>query len=104
MTAIGFATMQPTIAQQFGVLINVATNLSLAVYGLCCIALLRWSGELEQRVLTARVCAVLGLAFAVWAIASGDPEMLKVQGVLFLVSLPIYALIWWAARSRAAAA
>ncbi len=102
MTAIGFATMQPTIAQQFGVLINVATNLSLAVYGLCCIALLRWSGELEQRVLTARVCAVLGLAFAVWAIASGDPEMLKVQGVLFLVSLPIYALIWWAARPKRA--
>jgi len=100
MTAIGFATMQPTIAQQFGVLINVATNLSLAVYGLCCLALLRWSGELQKHALLARVCAVLGLGFAVWAIASGDPEMLKVQGVLFVVSLPIWALIWWTGRPK----
>ena len=65
-----------------------------------------WLGEsgaaVRSELLSAAI--VLGLAFAVWAIASGDPEMLKVQGWLFLVSLPIYALIWWAARPKAPAA
>lgn len=102
MSLVAFGTLQPTINQQFNVLINVAANLSLAVYGLCCIALLRWAGELGRHALTGRVVAVLGLAFAVWAIVSGDPEMLKVQGWLFLASLPIWGLIWWTRRREAA--
>jgi arginine:agmatine antiporter len=104
MTLIAFATAAPTIGERFGVLINVATNLSLAVYGLCCIALFRFAGALERHRMTARVVAVLGLAFSVWTIAVGDPEMLKVQGVLLVASLPAWALVWWAGRAMAAPA
>jgi arginine:agmatine antiporter len=102
MTVIVFASLQPTINQQFTVLINVASNLSLAVYGLCCIALLRWAGELAKGAVMARVVAVLGLAFSAWSILAGDPEMLKVQGWLFVASLPLWALLWWTGRPKPA--
>lgn len=102
MSIVAFATLQPTINQQFNVLINVAANLSLAVYGLCCLVLLRWAGELGGHALAARVLAVLGVSFVVWAIVSGDPEMIKVQGWLFLASLPLWALVWWTRRRDAA--
>ncbi|MBX7250038.1 MAG: amino acid permease [Caulobacteraceae bacterium] len=102
MTAISFATLQPTIGKQFGVLINVASNLSLAMYSLCCVALLRWGGELGRGALGARVIAALGLAFSVWSIVAGDPEMLKVQGWLLVASLPIWGLLWWTGRPKPA--
>jgi len=104
MTLIAFGTMQPTLAKQFGVLINVTSNLSLAVYALCSIALFRFAGELGRAANLARGVAVLGVLFAVWSIAVGDPEMLKVQGWIFLASLPVWALVWWTARSKAAPA
>lgn len=100
MTIITFATMQPTLAKQFGVLINVTSNLSLAVYAMCCVALFRFAGELGRWANLARLTAFLGAAFSVWSIAAGDPEMLKVQGWILLVSLPLWALVWWTTRSR----
>ena len=102
MTALAFGTMQPTLAKQFGVLINVTTNLTLAVYVLCCVALFRFAGELGRLANLARAAAVFGGAFAVWTIAVGDPEMLKVQGWILLVSLPIWALVWWSGRRKTA--
>lgn len=104
MTAIAFGTMQPTLAKQFGVLINVTSNLSLAVYALCCVALFRFAGELGRLAGLARATAALGAIFAIWSIAMGDPEMLKVQAWIFAASLPIWALIWWTGRRRAALA
>jgi arginine:agmatine antiporter len=102
MTLIAYATMQPTLAKQFGVLINVAANLSLAVYALCSLALFRFAGELAKGANLARGIAALGVAFSVWAIVSGDLEMLKVQGWILVASLPIWALIWWTGRPKSA--
>lgn len=104
MTAIAFGTMQPTLAKQFGVLINVTSNLSLAVYAMCAVALFRFAGELGRLANLARITAALGAIFAIWSIAAGDPEMLKVQGWILLASLPIWALIWWARRPKTAPA
>jgi len=100
MTLVAFLTVQPTIGGQFTVLTNVATNLALAVYALCCLALLRFASALKRGKAAARVAAVLGFAFSVWSIVASDPELLQVQGWLFLISLPLFALVWWAGRAR----
>ena len=104
MTVICFLTVQPTIGGQFNVLINVATNLALAVYALCCLALLRFASALTRGRTVARAAAVLGFVFSVWSILVSDPNLLQVQGWLFLISLPLFALVWWAGRSRPAPA
>ena len=104
MTAIAFLTVQPTIGQSFNVLINVATNLQLAAYSLCCVALLRFAGGLQRGRTVARIAAVAGLAFSLAVMAVGDLELLKVQGWLFLFSLPLYAIVWRAARPKTAPA
>ena len=100
MTIVAFATVQPTVGEQFGVLINVATNLSLAVYALCCVALVRGAGKLGRWQGAAVVTAVAGFAFSVAVIALSDAELLKVQGWLFLLSLPLFGLVWWMGRRR----
>jgi len=103
MTVIAVFTAMPTIAETFTLLINVSTNLALAVYGLCCLALLRFSGAMQAYRTIARVAAVAGLAFCVWVVAASDPELLKVQAWIYAVSLPLYAVVWWLGRRRAAA-
>lgn len=104
MSLIAFVTASPTIGEQFSVLINVSTNLALAVFVLCSAALFRFAGALPRGRGLARAAAVLGVIFSVGVIAASDPALLVVQVWLLLVSLPLWAAVWWAARRRAAGA
>lgn len=75
-------SLQPSLAGQFSILINVTTVLILVVYALCCLALLRITRRPGWR-----LAAVAGLVFAVWAAAASTPGLLwPTLGFFVLVS------------------
>ncbi len=100
MTVVAFVTASPTIGEQFGVLINVSTNLALAVFALSSAALFRFAGGMSSGRGLARAVAVAGVLFCVGVIAASEPQLLQVQAWLFLLSLPLWALIVWNGRRR----
>lgn len=71
MSIVAVISGQPTLGSQFGVLIGVVSLLTLVVYALCCIALLRRALTLKQKAV-----AVLGLIFAIAAVAAAAPGYL----------------------------
>ena len=82
---------------------------SLAASGLVCrerllrclvtrVALVRGAGVLGRWRGLAIVTAVAGFVFSIAVIAVSDLGLLKVQGWLFLASLPLFALVWWSGR------
>lgn len=85
-------SLQPSLAGQFSILINVTTVLILVVYALCCLALLRTTRQPHWR-----LAAVLGLVFAIWAAAASTPGLLwPTLGFFVLVSG-----VWPLVRARA---
>ena len=94
MTLVAFATAQPTLGRQFGVIANVAVVLQMVVYAYCCVALLRFTAGPA-----ASAAAVAGFAFCAWVVAASDRPLLGLTAALLLASAPLYLL---AARRRRA--
>jgi arginine:agmatine antiporter len=95
MTVAVFATVSPTLGQQFGVLINVSTDLTLAVYVLSCLALLRFSGRIvdPRKRLWTRVGAVVGAAVSIWPIATSGPQMIGITAGLAVLAVPLWLVL-----------
>ncbi|MFA7261980.1 MAG: amino acid permease [Caulobacter sp.] len=95
MSLVIASSMSPTLGKQFGVLINIAVNLSMAMYALCALSLIRFAGVIEDpgRRLAARAMAVGGAAFAAWVVAASDPAMLAPSLWAFAATVPLYGVV-----------
>jgi arginine:agmatine antiporter len=99
MSAVVFATIAPTLGEQFGKLIEVSVMLCLMMYVYACIALLRvrhWcpaAGELANY----RAPAAIALLFCLVVIGYADPTLLGLTALVVLLTLPAYAIF---ARAR----
>jgi arginine:agmatine antiporter len=86
MTAVTLLTMSPKIATQFNRITNIAVLLSVLVYGLACISLMRAPGvRMGERWL-----ALFGLAFCAVIVLTCDFPTLKLCGIAILVAAPLY--------------
>ena len=99
------SSMSPTLGKQFGVLINIAVNLSMAMYALCALALVSFARQIADpgKRLAARAMALGGAAFAVWVVAASDPGMLAPSLWAFAATVPMYGLVLLARRLKAKA-
>ena len=81
MALLIVATIQPTLAGQFGLLIGACTVLTICLYALCCISLFRFSTSTGWRILS-----VVGLVFSVGAVVAAAPGNVIPAIVLFAVA------------------
>lgn len=95
MSAVIASSMSPTLGRQFAVLINIAVNLSMAMYALCALALVTFAGRIQSpgRRLAARALAIAGAAFSVWVVAASDPSMLAPSLWAFAATVPLYGMV-----------
>ena len=87
MSVVAVLSGQPTLGEQFGMLVGVTSVLSLVVYGLCSASLFRlarWS--------RARLVAVVGLLFSAAAVAAAAPGYILPTAGFFVVT----SLAWLA--------
>ncbi|MFO7276075.1 MAG: amino acid permease [Pseudomonadota bacterium] len=101
MTVVVFATVSPTLGEQFGKLIEVSVVLCLLVYTYACASV--WHYDQPETPpaarLRERLLAAAAMLFAILMIALSGTQMLLITAALVLVTIPLYAL----ARRRAAA-
>lgn len=94
MSAVVFATISPTLGEQFGELIEVSVLLCLTLYVYACIAVLlypRWiasAGSLRRY----RPIGALGLIFCLVVIGYAEPKLLLLTAALLLLTVPVYLL------------
>jgi len=90
MTAAAFATISPTIGQQFSKLIDVSVVFSLTSYVYSAIALIRLRPMDAPGAVRDRVMAVLAGLFSIWVIAASDATLLLVGTAILASSIPLY--------------
>jgi arginine:agmatine antiporter len=95
MSAVVFATMSPTIGEQFGKLIEVSTIFCLLAYIYSCIALWRLDRPGPVPVpswvyVRYRVLAVAALVVCVWVIVESDRGLLLLSAATVVVTVPVY--------------
>jgi len=101
MTVAVLATASPTLGEQFGLAINLAVILSLMVYGYCCVALLRMSGEMPaNRRPVVRLVAGLALLFSVWVALEAGRQALIFAAVLLALTFAAWPLVRRAGREN----
>ena len=88
------ASASPSLGKQFGVLINVTVVLSMVLYLLCSLALVKMAAELEtaRSRLVARMAGAVGAAFSFGVIATADPSLRVPTLVVTAVSFAFYAV------------
>ena len=90
MTAAAFATMSPTIGQQFSKLIDMSVVFSLVCYCYSAIALCRmnpWDAPGGKR---DWIVAILAFAFSAWVIVASDLSLLIIAAIILATSIPLY--------------
>jgi arginine:agmatine antiporter len=95
MTVVVFATVSPTLGQQFGELIEVSVLFCMMLYAYACIALLlyrRWipaASSLERY----RPVAAAALIFCAIVIGYAELKLLLLTAVIALATVPMYLLL-----------
>ena len=87
MSVLALITIQPSLGEQFGILVGVTSVLTLSIYAVCAVGLFRAARSMRWRAL-----AVVALVFSVFAVvaAAGDFEngyIVPTAGFFALVSL-----------------
>lgn len=97
MSASVYASASPSLGKQFGVLINVTVVLSMVLYLLCSLALLKMAAELEtaRSRLIARIAGVVGAIFSFGVIAAADPSLRVPTLAVTGISFAFYAVSRW---------
>jgi arginine:agmatine antiporter len=95
MSGVVFATVSPTIGEQFGKLIEVSTIFCLLAYIYSCIALWKLDkpGPSPWVLVRYRALAVAALLICAWVIAASDPSLLRLSAVTVAVTVPLYWLL-----------
>jgi arginine:agmatine antiporter len=95
MSAVVFATISPTLGEQFGELIEVSVILCLMLYVYACIAVLlypRWIASAAS-LRHYRPIGALGLIFCLVVIGYAEPRLLLLTAALLLLTVPVYLLL-----------
>jgi arginine:agmatine antiporter len=93
MTIVLFATMSPTIAQQFGRIIDLAVILVVVPYLYASVAVVKviFDHQLPARTFqTFKWVAMAAVAYCLWAVMGGDPKTVVHALVALLLSVPLY--------------
>jgi arginine:agmatine antiporter len=93
MTIVLFATMSPTLGEQFGHIIDLAVILIVLPYVYASVAIVK---VISDRGLPARTLrtftgiSIAAVAYCLWAVKGGDPQTVVRAMVALLVSVPLY--------------
>lgn len=110
MSGVVFATVSPTIGEQFGKLIEVSTIFCLMAYVYSCIAIWKldkpgptpFSGS-PWVYIRYRVLAVAALLICAWVIVESDHTLLLLSAATVALTVPLYWLLIRPLRRGAAA-
>ena len=88
MLGVVLLTLSPTVAKQFNTILLIAVLLSVLVYALACVSLLRTPGAKPSE----RVLAIAGLLFSGLIVLTCDYPTLMVCGVAMVVASVFYVV------------
>jgi arginine:agmatine antiporter len=95
MTVVVFGTMSPTLGQQFGKVIDVATTLCSLVYVYACTAIWRY-GERDPASTSAtryRAVATAAMVFCSFVIATSVVTLLALSAAIVFLTVPFYPFV-----------
>jgi arginine:agmatine antiporter len=93
MTIVLFATMSPTIADQFSRIIDLAVILIVIPYIYSAVAVVKlvFDHNLPRRTFqTYKWIAIAAVIYCLWAVIGGDPSTVVNAMVALLLSVPLY--------------
>jgi len=90
MTVAAFATMSPTVGQQFSKLIDVSVVFSLTVYFYSAVALVRLRRPGAPGAVRDWSMAIVAAVFSVWVIVASDIQLLLIAVAITATSIPLY--------------
>jgi arginine:agmatine antiporter len=111
MTVMLFATMSPTVAEQFNHIVNLAVIMIIVPYIYSAVAVVKvvhdHEGVEHHDFLNYKLRAIVAVLYCLWAIWGGDPQTVVHAMVALLLSVPFYPFFMRSmaeARERKAAA
>jgi arginine:agmatine antiporter len=93
MTIVLFATMSPTIADQFSVIIDLAVILAVFPYIYASVAVVKVAfdhGVPRRTFLLYKWIAIGAVVYCLWTVIGGDPDTVVNAMVALLISVPLY--------------
>jgi arginine:agmatine antiporter len=93
MTIVLFATMSPTIADQFSVIIDLAVILAVIPYIYASVAVVKVTFDHGVPRATFRLykyIAIGAVVYCLWTVVGGDPDTVVKAMVALLISVPLY--------------
>ena len=93
MTIVLFATMSPTIAGQFTLIVDLAVILIIVPYIYSAVALVKVVHDHHLPPTTFQLykwIAIAAVVYCLWAIIGGDPATVVYAMVALLISVPLY--------------
>ena len=93
MTIVLFATMSPTLADQFGRIVDLAVILIIVPYVYSAVAVVKviYDHKLPRKTfLLYKWIALAAVAYCLWAVIGGDPDTVVHAMVALLISVPLY--------------
>ena len=104
MTIVLFATMSPTLADQFNHIVNLAVMLIIVPYVYAAVSVVKVIHDHHlphSTFLTYKWIALAAVVYCLWAVIGGEPRTVVGAMVALLISVPLYPFF---IRSMAAAA
>jgi arginine:agmatine antiporter len=93
MTLVLFATMSPTLAQQFNRIVDLAVILIIVPYVYAAVATLKVlhdHGASHRTFVMFKCIALIAVAYCLFAVVGGDPRTVVHALVALLISVPLY--------------
>jgi arginine:agmatine antiporter len=93
MTIVLFATMSPTLADQFNHIVNLAVLLVIVPYIYSAVSVVKviYDANLPRKTfLTYKWIALVAVTYCLWVILGGEPRTVVHAMVALLISVPLY--------------
>ena len=93
MTIVLFATVSPTLADQFTRIVDLAVILIIVPYVYSAVAVVKVvhdHGLPRRTFLLYKWIALTAVAYCLWAVIGGDPDTVVHAMVALLISVPLY--------------
>lgn len=93
MSMVLFATMSPTLAEQFSQIVNLAVILIIVPYIYSAVAVVKVvhdHGVSHGSFTNYKIIALLAVTYCLWVVHGGDPKTVVHAMVALLISVPLY--------------
>ena len=94
MTIVLFATMSPTLADQFNHIVDLAVILIIVPYVYAAVAVVKVVHDHQlsgtRRFVTYKWIALAAVVYCLWVVIGGDPKTVVHAMVALLISVPLY--------------